>query len=117
MKQHKSDGAKLLLASLFTMGLLVATLLVVDARRMQSRRAAATEFQQLVGGLGLGPGSTWEPCPHDFDSRISAECAYNSGPLPGGAAFCPHRTTSILAPAAGLHSNLTIEPNKHADFP
>lgn len=117
MKQYKSDGATLLLAAVIAMGSLVAVFLVADARRMRSHRAAATEFQQLVGGLGLGPGTTWETCAHNFDSRISAECVYDSGPFPGGAAFCPYRTTSILTPAAGPDPTFTIEPNEHAAFP
>ncbi len=97
MKQHETYSVKFFLIALLAMGLLIALLVVDDRHRMRNHRAAATEFQQLVGGLGLGPDTNWGQCPHNFDPRISAACSYDAGALPGGAAFCPHRSISLLA--------------------
>ncbi len=97
MKRNKTDNVKVFLVTLLAMGFVVALLMVEDGHRRRNHRAAATEFQQLVGGLGLGPDTNWERCPHNFDLRTSAACSFDAGPLPGGAAFCPHRTISLLA--------------------
>ncbi len=54
-------------------------------------------FQQLVGGLGLGPATDLADCAFAFDPRLSPDCSWNASPIPGGGCFCPHHACSVLA--------------------
>jgi len=106
-RQHNS--IRFLLGSLVIMSILLSSLLVADERRMQTHRQATISFQQLVGGLGFGPATDWSRCAHNFDPRISTECYYNTGPLPGGADLCPYRSSSALFTAWHPRSLTTTE--------
>jgi hypothetical protein len=59
-------------------------------------RRPAGEFHRLTGGLGFGPAVVPDGCEFDFDPRLCPACAADSGPIPGGAVFCPHHGCSIL---------------------
>ena len=49
-------------------------------------------FEQVVGGIGLGPATDPARCRPMFDPRIDAACSWRYAPLPGGDFFCPcHR--------------------------
>jgi len=103
MLHRRIDTSALLMASLVVMASIVVSMLVVDQRRIERHRAAATDFQKLVGGLGFGPDTNWETCAHRFDPRVTGDCIYSSGPLPGGAAFCPYDSVSLLLTLVHLH--------------
>jgi hypothetical protein len=56
-----------------------------------------TEFQRLVGGLGLGPATNMSECSMLFDPRIAGTCPYQYEPIPAGRDFfCSRHSCSIL---------------------
>jgi len=58
----------------------------------------AIEFQQMVGGLGLGPATNMSECPALFDPRIAVTCPYEYEPIPAGQNFfCSRHACSILS--------------------
>lgn len=78
-----------------------AAILLVLCDRPRSR---AVEFQQLVGGLGMGPAVDLARCAFSFDPRLCPDCPWNHEPIPGGACFCPHHACNVLSshrPAEG----------------
>jgi hypothetical protein len=64
-----------------------ATVLVVEARGQQRRRARAAEFQRLVGGLGFGPALDLSDGAYGFDPRLDGDCGDECGPIPGGGYY------------------------------
>jgi hypothetical protein len=56
----------------------------------------AGEFQQLVGGLGMGPAIDLSRCARSLDPRLYPDCPLNHEPVPGGACFCPQHACGIL---------------------
>jgi hypothetical protein len=71
-------------------------IVVIDNLGPGPEEARAREFQQLVGGLGLGPAVDLGRCPFSFDPRVSHRCPQDLGPIPGGGCFCPRHACSIL---------------------
>jgi hypothetical protein len=55
------------------------------------------EFQELVGGLGLGPAVDLSSCAFAFDPRLCPTCPQDYGPIPCGAGFCPRHGCSIFS--------------------
>jgi hypothetical protein len=92
----RARSSFLLLA--LTMALVLGSAVVLglegagDGRREEQARA----FQGLVGGLGLGPGVDLSRCAFSFDPRLCDGCPEDTGPIPGGACFCPRHGCSIL---------------------
>lgn len=110
-------SSKFLLGSLFVLVTLVALLIVADESRLRLHGKSSSSFQQLVGGLGIGPATDWSRCAHTFDPRVSYECYYDAGPQPGGANLCPYRTIAVLY---SIHDPPTIkltELDEHAGLP
>ncbi|MDA1052291.1 MAG: hypothetical protein O3C40_17675 [Planctomycetota bacterium] len=112
--KRKNNSTRILLGSLAIMSIFVSVLLVADQRRMQAHRHAAGSFQRLVGGLGFGSATDWSRCAHSFDPRVSCECFYDAGPLPGGANFCPYQTSSVLFTARQASLLTATESEEHA---
>ena len=54
------------------------------------------EFQQLVGGLGLGPAVNLGDCCCCFEPRLDSACGFDRGPIPGGSCFCPRHACSVF---------------------
>jgi hypothetical protein len=76
---------------------LAATAVVAyDAFRAEATPPAAVEFQQLVGGLGIGSELSLARCAAGFDSRLASACSHVSGPLPCGDVFCPCHSLSVF---------------------
>jgi hypothetical protein len=46
-------------------------------------------FQEMVGGLGVGPAVDLSRCGATFDPRVEPACCKRFEPLPGGSTFCP----------------------------
>jgi hypothetical protein len=65
-----------------------AAILVLGASPPRDERG--TEFQRLVGGLGLGVAPDPSRCETAFDRRLCPQCSYDLGPIPAGTIFCPH---------------------------
>jgi hypothetical protein len=82
-------------------GLLLLLLLLTAAAGAilvtEDRRSAhAEQFQRLVGGVGFGPALDLSGCAFGFDPRLDGGCAEESGPIPGGACFCPRHAGSVF---------------------
>lgn len=92
-----SRGPSILLAGLATLTVAAGVLLVRDARQAREPAEGAEQFQQLVGGLGLGPSVDLAHCGLCFDPRVCPDCAQNQGPVPCGGAFCPYHRFSVFA--------------------
>jgi len=63
-----------------------ACVLLAVPKTPRSARTAA--FQELVGGLGLGPAVDLSRCAASFDPRVSAACSWHHEPVPGASVFC-----------------------------
>jgi hypothetical protein len=90
-----SKGATLLLA--LALGLAACAAALTLAAPAGAPPERAREFHGLVGGLGFGPALDLSPCAFGLDPRLCPACAWEWGPVPGGAAFCPHHADSVLA--------------------
>ena len=115
--KRQDRSTTILLGAIGVMGVLVSLLLVADEQRLRTRRQSASSFQKLVGGLGLGPATDWSRCAHSFDQRVSSECYYNAGPVPGGADFCPYHASSVLFMARHPRRPTTTASEEHANHP
>jgi hypothetical protein len=71
--------------------------LVAEAGSGARREQKAEAFQRLVGGVGFGAAVDLSECAFGFDPRIDGSCAYDRGPVPGGACFCPRHAGSLLS--------------------
>ncbi len=80
-----------LIALLLMAGAILATEAVADRLPAQ-----AEQFHRLVGGLGFGPALDLSDCVFGFDPRLDDGCAYDRGPIPGGACVCPRHAGSIF---------------------
>ena len=67
-----------------------------DPGSSNAHEVRSREFQQLVGGLGFGPSTELSRCPFAFDPRLGPRCQQDTGPIPGGACFCPHHACSVF---------------------
>jgi hypothetical protein len=85
-------------SSLFFLLLLLAgaagAVLVVEGRERGTARGE--QFQRLVGGVGFGPAVDLSVCACGFDPRLEGACALDTGPVPGGACFCPRHAGSLF---------------------
>ncbi len=54
-----------------------------------ARTARSEAFQQLVGGLGLGPALDLSRCAAAIDARLGRPCSLRHEPVPGASWFCP----------------------------
>ena len=90
----------ILLAGSLMLALVVA---VADLLTPEHNPAMHREFQQALGGLGLGPSLGPWPCPTQFDPRAGTEWQSEAGLLPCGHWSCPGHHSSIL-PLSALGS-------------
>jgi hypothetical protein len=85
-------------SGLFFLLLLLAgaagAVLVVEGQ--QRGTARAEQFQRLMGGVGFGPAVDLSVCAFGFDPRLDGDCALETGPVPGGACFCPRHAGSVF---------------------
>lgn len=82
------------------LGLLTLLLLGAGAILLFDRnspRPASAEFQNLVGGLGLGPATDIDVCDFCFDPRVGSMCPQEVSPFPGGFFFCPLHGLSVFS--------------------
>jgi hypothetical protein len=86
----------ILFSLILTLVVAAGLVLGFGSRPSARARAHSEEFQQLVGGLGLGPAADLSRCPFSFDPRLCPDCAQNAGPIPGGLYFCPHHACSVF---------------------
>jgi hypothetical protein len=98
--------------------LLIGTgvILLVENQTSGDRDQQATAFQHLVGGLGFGPALNLADCAFTFDPRCDGRCAYDVGPLPGGACFCPHHAGAVLF-YPQLPQGVLLLPAEDSDAP
>jgi hypothetical protein len=89
-----------------------------DARRAQSAPAAAVEFQQLVGGLGMGSELSLARCAGGYGPRLASVCSHFFGPLPCGDVYCPCHSLSVF-PVAPIRQTArpSLELIWDADLP
>jgi hypothetical protein len=92
----KTHGPLLLVVLVTALTVGAGAVLVCEQRRQGAREVRAREFQRLVGGLGGGPAVDLSRCAFSFDPRLCPHCPQDDGPIPAGAAFCPHHACSIL---------------------
>ncbi len=62
--------------------------------------AQQTEFQSLVGGLGLGSGVDVSQCSFSFDPRLERSCPHGTGPIPAGFCLCSEHMSSVTVYSA-----------------
>ncbi len=60
-----------------------------SARPAPDRARTSEEFQELVGGLGLGTAVGLSPCAGAFDPRVETSCTLRHEPVPCGSPCCP----------------------------
>ncbi len=70
---------------------------VLTAEGRDRSAARAEEFQRLVGGVGFGPALDLSACAFGLDPRLDGSCSADSGPVPGGACFCPRHCGSVFS--------------------
>jgi hypothetical protein len=90
----ESRGSGLLLTLLLLAGAAVAVL--AEEGHDPRDLSRGEEFQRLVGGLGFGPALDLSGCAFGFDPRLDGSCAWETGPLPGGACLCPRHAGSLF---------------------
>lgn len=90
-------GPAALLILVLVLVLAVALCWTIDAGYQEQRCQTDFEFQQLVGGIGMGPAIDLSACAFAFDARLACTCRSMQEPLPGGQEFCPHHTAAVLA--------------------
>jgi hypothetical protein len=90
-----SRGRRLLVVLTLLAG---ASCIVLAGENIASRQHAlrSEQFQRLVGGLGFGPALDLSGCAFGFDPRLDGSCSEDSGPLPGGACFCPRHAGAVF---------------------
>jgi len=91
---------KLARGAWFWSGILVvgvaSLLLALDPWLARRAGPADTQFQQLVGGLGMGPAVTLATDESRFDPRVSATSTLDLAPVPGGGWLGGEKACSIL---------------------
>jgi hypothetical protein len=85
-----------LFLTLLLLTVAAGAILTAENLPQDRRQAPAEEFQRLVGGLGFGPALDLSDCIFGFDPRLDAACAFERGPIPGGACFCPRHAGSLF---------------------
>lgn len=90
MIDRKTVFALLLLLVGTTVGLVMW-----DSWSAVRRSAEKREFQQLVGGLGMGPALDLSICTIAFDPRLATACDAEWSPIPVGTWSCPAHTCSL----------------------
>ncbi len=104
-----------ILLGVVVLATLTAALLVATDGRYQ-RRHEAEEFQQLVGGLGIGPATDLSQCPLAFDPRLATACTGQQWPIVGGGFFCPQHACLIFwYPALPDDGAPRADPGRHHD--
>ena len=73
-----------------------AAVLTAESWPQRGQEERGQEFQQLVGGLGLGPAVDLGDCCCCFDPRLDSACGFDRGPIPGGSCFCPRHACSVF---------------------
>ncbi len=91
---NRRGPAVLLMTAVVLTG--AAAVVLGQGTRPRSQGEVAQEFQALVGGLGFGPALEPSGCAFAFDPRLAHHCTLDSGPIPGGAAFCPQHACSVF---------------------
>jgi hypothetical protein len=87
------DPAVRLFALVLALAAAAGALVAADAPPPAGRAGA---FHRLVGGLGFGPAADPSGCAFGFDPRVCPACEHDAGPVPGGAAFCPHHGGAVF---------------------
>jgi hypothetical protein len=94
----------------------VLMVLARETSREAARERRASDFQKLVGGLGLGPAADPSRCAYSYDPRLAAGCPHQHGPVPGGTCFCPYHGCSILT-LQPPNREVRGDPARHAQLP
>ena len=83
--------------SLAVLAAAAVAVLAAENWGVRPRETYSTEFQHLVGGLGLGPAVTLSPCPFALDPRLDDDCAADADFIPGGRWFCSRHALSVFS--------------------
>ncbi len=84
----KGRGPALLSAAVLLLAGAAGAVLATSSRP-PAREARSGAFQQLVGGLGLGPQLDLSRCAAAFDARLGPPCSLRHEPVLCGSWFCP----------------------------
>ncbi|MCZ6573598.1 MAG: hypothetical protein O7C98_10590 [Planctomycetota bacterium] len=84
----KGRGPALLSAAVLLLAGAAGAVLATSSR-LPAREARSGAFQQLVGGLGLGPQLDLSRCAAAFDARLGPPCSLRHEPVLCGSWFCP----------------------------
>ena len=91
-----STCPRLILASLIGLFVAASAIVLAESRRNPATASRSREFQQMLGGLGLGPAIDLSRCTLAFDPRLGAVCDSQWGPISGGGFVCPHHASSVV---------------------
>ncbi len=100
---------KFVLAGVMVLAITAAGIVIIDTIPRSNPSRNVEEFQQLVGGLGLGPATDLSTCSFAFDPRIGITCDRQYDPIPMGSWFCTAHMCSCfsLAPLSGQGEFIT----------
>jgi hypothetical protein len=85
------------LVSLLFLVSAAGAILWAETGKQRDQEARAEAFQRLVGGVGFGPALDLSGCAFSFDPRLDRSCSADSGPISGGACFCPRHAGSLFS--------------------
>ena len=92
-RNHSSTIVGFLIA---VVALLACVVMAAEILGENRNRAKASDFQELVGGLGCGPAVDLSQCEMTFDPRLCQDCSLRHEPVPGAVYFCPQHACSLL---------------------
>jgi hypothetical protein len=103
----ETRGRVLLVVLVLLVGTTVLVL-VFDPGSSPRQKAASVAFQKQVGGLGFGASLDLAGCAFGFDPRLDSSCSESSGPVAGGACFCPRHLGLVSYPPRGPDADATL---------
>ncbi len=92
----ESRGVIRLIAVLILLAGAAGAVLLGEEMAFRHRASRGEQFQRLVRGVGFGPALDLSGCAFGFDPRLDGSCSEDSGPVPGGACFCPRHAGSVF---------------------
>ena len=108
------DG--LLLAVILAMSAAATLTIVIDANATGSRESVGSQFQRLLGGLGLGCQADLGRCAWQFDPRLTDDDDAGLDVIAGDDVSNPWHSISLFpAPSALLEDGLPRPSSRESD--
>jgi len=85
-----------ILVSVIGLTVTASVIVLSESRRNPVAAGQSREFQQMLGGLGIGPAVDLSRCTLAFDPRLGPVCDSHFGPISGGEFVCPYHACSVF---------------------